>query len=71
MLDLVGTPGVIDAVELYSGVVESPPEFEDPAGCGVVLVWTRPDPADAGPVKWRRAVVYIGMTVVGVVLFSR
>jgi hypothetical protein len=70
-VDMVGTPEIVDAIELYNGPAESPAEFDDPAGCGVVLVWTRPDPTDARPVKWRRAVVYIGMTAIGVVLFSR
>jgi hypothetical protein len=70
-IDLAGTPLIVDAVELYHGAVESPPEFEDPDGCGVVLIWTRSDVADARPMKWRRAVVYIAMTAVGVVLFSR
>jgi hypothetical protein len=70
-IDRVGTPEIVDAIELYSGPAESPAEFDDPDGCGVVLVWTRADPTVAEPVKWRRAVVYIGMTAIGVVLFAR
>jgi len=70
-LDGIGPPLLIDALELYNGPVEEPAEFQDPSGCGVLLIWTRPDPADATPTRWRRAIVYLGMAAVGVVLFSR
>lgn len=70
-IDHLATPEIVDAIELYTGFLEAPPEFPDPTGCGVVLVWTRPDPADARPVKWRRAIVYTLMTAVGALLFAR
>jgi hypothetical protein len=68
-VDRIVTPTVLEAVEVYQGEIEAPTEFADPRGCGVILLWTRRNTERSLP--WRRAVVYIGMIAIGIVLFSR
>jgi hypothetical protein len=68
-LDRILPPDLIAAVEVYRGAVETPSEFADPGGCGVILLWTRR--GDERSVPWRRAVVYVGMIAISIVLFAR
>ncbi len=34
-------PSEVEAVEIYTGIAETPPEFEATGGCGALVIWTR------------------------------
>jgi len=34
-------PSEVEAMEIYTGPAETPPEFEATGGCGAVVIWTR------------------------------
>ena len=51
----------IEAVEVYRSAAETPPEYIDFEGCGVVLFWTRRDlGAGGGRLTWARALALLG-----------
>jgi hypothetical protein len=56
----------IEGVEVYRGSAGSPGHYHDPAGCGLVLVWTRTELHEPGSgLPWRR----ILMVAAGMLLF--
>jgi hypothetical protein len=66
ILDAI-TPFDLDAVEIYSSAMEAPPEYIDPGGCGVILLWTRRDTEGGKPMSWKRLLALAG--VVGFMIF--
>ena len=67
MLDLL-SPSDLEAVEIYRSALEAPPEYLDPAGCGVILFWTRRDTDEGKPWSWKRALALAG--TVGLMLLT-
>jgi len=67
ILDMI-TPFDLEAVEIYSSSMEAPPEYIDPGGCGVVLLWTRRDTTGGKPMSWKRLLALAG--VVGFMIFT-
>jgi len=51
---LLRTPAELEGVEVYDSPVEAPPEFQDPNGCGTVLLWTRTDGRAGRRSSWKR-----------------
>jgi hypothetical protein len=67
ILDLI-TPFDLEAVEIYRSALEAPPEYTDPGGCGVILLWTRRDTAGGKALNWKRLLAVAG--AVGLMIFS-
>ena len=34
-------PSEVEAIEVYTGPAETPPEYEATGGCGAIVIWTR------------------------------
>jgi hypothetical protein len=63
----------LEGIEVYRGHAQSPGVYADPAGCGVILFWSRPD-REGGGVHWlrgRRGVLAIGALLLGGYLMVR
>jgi hypothetical protein len=39
--DLLRSPGELEGVEIYQNPHDAPAEYQDPNGCGTVMLWTR------------------------------
>lgn len=66
-LDDYITGDSVEGIEIYRGFAETPAEYFDPTGCGVILVWSRRAYGEGRPLTWQR--VLIGASIVGIVLF--
>lgn len=59
-VDELLNPDDVEAVEIYRGPAEMPPEFSS-GGCGALVVWTRRGERGGQPFTWRRALVVLGL----------
>jgi hypothetical protein len=51
----------IEGIEVYRGAATHQTQYRDPAGCGLVLVWTRSEVHDTGTgLSWPRIVAVLG-----------
>jgi hypothetical protein len=70
-VNLLLEPRHIEAVELYVGAAQVPIGFQDPGGCGSILLWSRRgSPREGTPHHWRRYLMAGGL-VVGALLLLR
>ena len=52
----------VEGIEIYRTVAVVPVQYQDRAGCGAVLVWTRADDHGEGtPLTWRRVFIAVGV----------
>jgi hypothetical protein len=70
-VNLLIEPNAIEAIELYMGAAQVPIGFQDPAGCGSVLIWSRGGSASEGKPSSLRRVLLAGGLLVGLLLFLR
>jgi hypothetical protein len=68
-LDELLAPAMLEGVEVYTSTGNAPAEFIDPAGCGVVLFWTRSGVNTTGArIGWRGALIGLAAAVAVVIL---
>jgi hypothetical protein len=51
----------LEGIEIYQGLAQSPGEFHDTTGCGVLLLWTRRMPDSGSPMTWKRFLAGAGL----------
>jgi hypothetical protein len=52
----------VEGIEIYRTLAMVPVQYQDRAGCGAVLVWTRADDRGGGtPLTWRRVFIALGV----------
>lgn len=66
-LDDYLTGSDIEGIEVYHGFSESPGDYHDTSGCGVILVWTRRGVTEGEQFSWRRL---IAVSVVALLLYT-
>jgi carboxypeptidase family protein/TonB-dependent receptor-like protein len=68
-LDELLAPAMLEGVEVYTTSSNAPAEFIDPAGCGVVLFWTRSGENTTGArIGWRGALIGLAAAVTVIIL---
>jgi hypothetical protein len=68
-VNLLIEPHAVEALELYIGAQQVPPGFEDAAGCGTVLIWSRRGtPHEGRPHSVLRWLAGVGILVGGLLL---
>lgn len=70
--DKLVTPNELAGVEFYRSPTEAPPQYQDPYGCGTLLLWTRHDvQARSGSGWWRYALGGGLGVLIGVLFFTQ
>ncbi len=69
--DKLVTPDELAGVEFYRSPTEAPPQYQDPYGCGTLLLWTRSDAQSRGGSGWFRWALGGGLgLLIGVLFFG-
>ena len=66
-LDELVNPMSIEGIEIYRGAMSHVGSYHDPAGCGLILVWTRRGTRAEGLWSWKKFIA--GMGLFGVMFF--
>lgn len=65
-LDEMITAGDLEGIEVYRGAVSQVNGYYDPAGCGLILVWSRRGQEGGGPFSWKK--LFVGLGLAGLLL---